>query len=231
MKKLNIVCVMFIFVLFFSTAINADIISTAFIETVTYDLLDEASITGGGFEDTTFLTGIYSFGFSNVSDSDGICDYGFRTDLSQAILRNKSYYVRDLEETSLPINCNGGQLMTEHQAYFIRELWGKHFDPSWLSGGTYNRLMGEAFGVAIWEILYETDGFGDVTSGAGFSAQGVEFADVANDWLAGLGLDELVYNNSVLTLTNIDNQGYVLVPEPMTMLLLALGSMAVLKRK
>ncbi|MCK4998576.1 MAG: PEP-CTERM sorting domain-containing protein, partial [Anaerohalosphaera sp.] len=96
------------------------------------------------------------------------------------------------------------------------------------TGGIANSQLGEAFGVAIWEIVWETDTLLDVTVGNGFRAENVEQSALANQWLD--SLDGTGPMADTVALSNNDRQDFVTVPEPASMALLVLGAL-VLKRK
>ena len=221
MKKLVVVltvCAM--------TAISmAGVTGTIDINSVTFELADRARITGAGLTNYRTSTGIYSFNTSNPTGAGiGLVDYGFCIDLHQVVGSNKTYNVQDLQDSPAPA-------MGDIKADYIRELWGRYFDEAWLEGGLENQRMGEAFGVAIWEIINETDKEWDVTSGSGFYATGVEKADIANDWLASLNGDTSMFNNSVVALGSDCKQDFATVPEPTTLCILGLGSMLVRRKR
>lgn len=136
------------------------------------------------------------------------------------------------------------------KADYLRELWGRFYDPAWAAGGPYTDQQNsnaEAFAVAIWEIIYEDlpisptawDAGADGTDGdRGFSAAGFDggwkytLSDIltANNWLHQLDgtgtkadLRALVYNGY---------QDYLVqVPEPASIILLGLGGVVSLMRK
>ena len=116
------------------------------------------------------------------------------------------------------------------KANYIRELWGRDFDPAWATGA--NTQMAEAFNACIWEIIYETDPVWDVTSGTGFYATGIEQAATANLWLSQLNGDTNYFANNLVATSTPDGQDYVVqIPEPATLSLLAVGAAAFLRRR
>ena len=202
----------------------AGVTGTIDIDDVTFGLSDSARITGGGLTDYNTRAGIFTFVTSNPTGSGvDIVDYGFCIDLHQGIQGGETYDVMGLQEnTTFP--------MGDTKADYIRELWGRYFDTAWLAGGTENQQMGEAFGIAVWEIINETDSW-DVTSGAGFSATNVEKAGLANQWLGSLNKDTSQFNNNLVSLGNASSQDFVSVPEPATISLLIIGGLSLFSKR
>jgi len=178
----------------------------------------------GGESGGNFYTGLYSWtnaGGTGLGTS--VPNWGFCIELPQSPI-NGWQNVLTLDEAPMPAQF--GTPMGAFKADRISELWGRHFDPTWATGA--NTQMAEAFGAAIWEIIYETDSTWDVTSGTGFNATGIEQAATANAWLAeldGTGPRAFVYATS-----SADGQDFV-VPEPATLSLLAIGAAALLQRR
>ena len=72
------------------------------------------------------------------------------------------------------------------------------------------RQMAEAFGAALWEIIYETDPTWDVTSGTGFHATGIEQAATANLWLSQLNGDTAYFANNLFATSSPYGQDYLI---------------------
>jgi hypothetical protein len=177
----------------------------------------------GGESGGNFYTGLYSWtnaGGTGLGTS--VPNWGFCIELPQSPI-NGWQNVLTLDEAPMPAQF--GTPMGAFKADRISELWGRHFDPTWATSA--GNPMAQAFGAAIWEIVYETDPVWDVTSGAGFSAA-IALPGLANSWLAeldGTGPRAFVYATSTL-----DGQDFV-VPEPATIGLLGLGALSLIRRK
>ena len=134
-----------------------------------------------------------------------------------------------------------GQAIGTAKADYLRELWGRFYDPSWAAGKPYTieqNIGAEAFAIAVWEIIYEElpgnpanwNVTHDNTLGdPGFKA---DYADLttANNWLHQLDgtgpmadLRAFVYDGW---------QDYLVqVPEPTSILLLGFGGIVNQERK
>ncbi len=128
------------------------------------------------------------------------------------------------------------------KAHYIQELWGRYYDSSWSSGGTFtdtqNRLAA-AFSAAVWEIVHEdlpTSPFGwDVTvdgtpGDKGFRTD-YDYASLANVMLYSLDGTGPLADLRVFSYDGAQDY-LVAVPEPATMALLGFGGvLALLRRK
>jgi len=189
---------------------------------------EQAQLWGGGLNGDTYFTGVYSW--TNMGGTDAglyVPNWGFCIELTQEA-RNGWQDVIPLAEAPLPAYPIYGTPMGEIKANYIRELWGRNFDPTWATGA--NREYAEAFSVCIWEIIYETDPVWNVNSGAGFHAGSIQQADTANLWLS-----QLTYNSAYFAsglVATDDGQDYIVqIPEPATLSLLAIGAAALLRKR
>ena len=135
----------------------------------------------------------------------------------------------------------GGTIGTV-KADYLRELWGRFYDPKWADSGPYTKQQNseaEAFAAAIWEIIYEDlpkspllwdVGVDGTPCSRGFRAENVDIA-TANGWLHALtgcgpkaDLRAFVFQGT---------QDYLVeIPEPATIALLGIGGvLSLLRRK
>ncbi|MFA6185680.1 MAG: PEP-CTERM sorting domain-containing protein [Phycisphaerae bacterium] len=222
MKKLVAVCVLAV-VVFASAPAGATILGTVNIQNHNNAISDTGTVWGGGLSGVTGRTGIYSWtnaGGTGLGTS--VPNWGFCIELIQGPYTG---WQDVISLDAAPMPAAYGTPMGTAKADLISELWGRHFAPAWTTGA--NTQMAEAFGAALWEIIYETDSTWDVTSGAGFHATNIEQAATANLWLAeldGTGPRAFVYA------TSSPNGQDFLVPEPATIAILSLGGL-LLRRK
>jgi hypothetical protein len=204
-----------------STA-SATILGTVNVQNHNNDLSDIGTVWGGGLSDVTGYTGVYSWtNAGGTGLGTEVPNWGFCIELTQEPYTGWQDVV-PLDEASTPIGTT--------KANYIRELWGRDFDPTWITGA--NRQMAEAFGVALWEIIYETDPVWDVTSGTGFYATGIEQAATANLWLSQLDGDTAYFANNLVATSSPYGQDYLVqIPEPMTVIMLGLGALTVVRRR
>jgi hypothetical protein len=197
-------------------------------------LSDIGTIWGGGHSNLTGYTGVYSWtNAGGIGLGTEVPDWGFCIELTQGPY-NGWQNVIPLDEASLPAAY--GTPVGTAKADYIRELWGRDFDPAWATGA--NKQMSEAFGVALWEIIYETSSAWDVTSGPGFHAAGIEQAATANLWLSQLNGDTAYFANNLVATSSPFGQDYLVqlpnkqtIPEPMTVIMLGLGALSVVRRR
>jgi hypothetical protein len=144
------------------------------------------------------------------------------------------------EEAPQPTTFLGGPIGPE-KAEYLRELWGRFFDPSWTGDGPFTEQQNsdaEAFTAAIWEIVYEElpespllwDVTVDGTIGdLGFRCENAD-TSTANDWLH--VLDGTGPKANLRVFSYLGKQDYiVMIPEPATIALLGLGTLVLLGLK
>jgi hypothetical protein len=232
MMKRLIAAIVLVGIVLTSTA-SATVLGTVNIKNHNNSRSDKGIIWGGGLSSLYAYTGIYSW-----TNADGtglgtlVPNWGFCIELTQEPY-NCWHNVIPLNEAPLPPAPLYNTPMGTTKADYIRELWGRYFDPLWLTGGTANKQMAEAFGVAIWEIIYETDSTWDVNSGTGFHASNIEQAATANTWLHSLtGNGPFANNLYAISPISHDGQDYLVqVPEPAIIALLGLGVITLLRKR
>jgi hypothetical protein len=210
-----------------STA-GATILGTVNIQNHNNSLSDTGTLWGGSLSGLTAYTGTYSWtNAGGTGLGTQVPNWGFCIELTQGPY-NGWQNVIPLAEAALP-----GTPMGTTKANFIRELWGRDFNYNWITNPTTaNKQLAEAFGAAVWEIIYETGSTWNVTSGTGFHATGIEQAATANLWLSQLNGNTAYFaNNLVATSTPCGQDYLVQIPEPATIGLLGLGSLVLLRRK
>lgn len=127
----------------------------------------------------------------------------------------------------------GGPLGIE-KADYLRELWGRFFDPDWVGSGPFcsqQNSAAEAFAAAVWEIIYEDLPVSplqwDVTVDGTPCTHGFLCSDVdtvtANGWLH--ALDGTGPKADLRAFAYSGQQDYIVeVPEPATIALFGLGA-------
>ncbi len=233
--KMSIAAVVLVCIALTSTA-SATILGTVNIQNHNNALSDQGRLWGGGLSGLHAYTGIYSW--TNAGGTDlgmAVPDWGFCIELVQGPY-NGWQNVINLEEAPLP-----GTPMQTTKANYICELWGRNFDSSWLTGGTANKQMAEAFGAAVWEIIYEdlpaSPLSWDVNTGTGFHATSIEQAATANTWLHQLNGDTKYFANNLAATSAPTGQDYLVLlpvsptPEPATIAILGLGSLVLLRKR
>ena len=223
----NFTAVVLVGIVLTSTA-SATLLGTVDVENHNNSLSDIGTIWGGGLSGLTGYTGVYSWtNAGGTGLGTQVPNWGFCIELTQEPYTGWQDVV-PLDEASTPMGTT--------KANYIRELWGRDFDPAWTTGA--NKQLAEAFGAALWEIIYETGPTWDVTSGPGFHATGIEQAATANLWLSKLNGDTAYFANNLFATSSPCGQDYLVllpnkptVPEPMTVIMLGLGALSVVRRR
>lgn len=207
---------------------SATLLGTVNIQNHNNGLSEQGQLWGGGLTGGTYYTGVYSWTNSGGTGlGTQVPNWGFCIELIQGPYAGWQDVV-SLQDS--PIPSAYGTPMGVVKANYIRELWGRHFDPTWITGA--NRQFAEAFGMALYEIIYETDSMWDVTSGSGFYAGSIQQAVTANSWLSGLNGDSAYFAPGLVATSTLSGQDYLVqVPEPATIGLLGLGALSLLRRK
>lgn len=156
--------------------------------------------------------------------------FGFCTDLHQYVSSSESTYtlidVADGPDPGGPIG--------EEKANFLKELWAEHFDISWVNSGSYTpqqNYEAAAFGLLVWEIVYEDLGDWDLSSGH-FKVINASSSvlDIANDWLGSLD-GQGPYANLVTFTSPIRQDMLTQIPEPATIGFILTGLVLFIRRK
>jgi hypothetical protein len=215
---------------FYTVPANADTLGTVNINNNNNLLSDWGTLYGDGYPGgQTLYTGIYSWtNQGGTRAGTAVPDWGICIEIPQAPYAGWMDLIT-LDEAPLPPLY--GSPMGVTKANYIRELWGRDFDASWVTG--QNRQMAEAFNVAIFEILYETDLSWDVTGGAGFHVGAdVEQTALANTWLNQLNGNSSYFADNLYSISTPSGQDFVVqLPEPASLFLLAAGAIATFKRR
>ncbi|UCE49940.1 MAG: PEP-CTERM sorting domain-containing protein [Phycisphaerales bacterium] len=203
------------------------------------------TVWGGGLDGADVYAGVYTFEKTAGTGEGKLWDNGlvtgFCAELSETVPTITSKYsVIGLEKGPVPTGFLGGP-MGQGKADYIRELWGRFYDPSWATEGqhTWKRSSrAAAFASAIWEIIYEDlpakpakwDVTVDGSAGAlGFASEWVD-SDLANGWLH--ALDGTGPKADLRVFSFDGSQDYIAqVPEPATIVLLGLGGVFSLFRR
>jgi hypothetical protein len=229
-KWLIVSCLAVIVSVVLTSTASATILGTVNIQNHNNSLSDTGNLWGGGLSGGLYYTGIYSWTNEGGTDLGALVpNWGFCIELTQGPYTGWQNVI-SLDEAPQPVTAVTP--MGSVKADRIRELWGRNFDPSWTTGA--NRQMAEAFGAALWEIVFETDSTWDVTSGAGFHAT-IEQAATSNLWLSQLNGDTTYFANNLVATSAPTGQDYLVqlphMPEPVTVSLLGLGALSLLRRK
>lgn len=223
-----------------SCTARANLVSTVEIWNTGVGASKPVTVWGGGRDGVDVYAGAYMF---KKTDGSGEGKHwpngamsGFCVELGEPAPEITSKYsVIPLEKGPF-----SGPMGTT-KAKYVSELWGRFYNSSWASGGSYSgkqNAQAAAFATAIWEILYEDLPVSplkwnvkvDGTVGAGGFYTNFGDSAMANNWLH--TLDGTGPRADLRILSHDGGQDYIVaVPEPTTVALLGFGSVLSLIRK
>lgn len=203
---------------------------------------EAATTWGGGTCGDEVAAGVYTLNKTGDSGSGSTWHNGsipgFCVELNEAApTQTTRYYVNMPDNMTVSYT---GQTLGTTKANYLRELWGRYYDPAWYQGGAtaQQNRSAAAFAAAVWEIVYENVPSGgskwDVTKNGtggigGFVALNIDTA-TANKWLQSLTGSGPKADLRVFT--NHGAQNFlVAVPEPATIVLLGLGGLGLMRRR
>jgi hypothetical protein len=154
------------------------------------------TVYGDGYASgVTGYGGIYTWSTgATTGEGAEVPGWGFCIELPQSP-RNTTYDVLKPHEAPLPGQY--GTPMGTAKANDLRELWGRNFNPLWVTRhNTTDRKQAEAFSAAVWEIVYETSGPYDVTVANGAASASFKTGTNVDQALANAYLDSLTGDSS-----------------------------------
>lgn len=194
-----------------------------------------ALITGGGYDNYNAFAGLLKIDILAADGQDNPLSAGttigvFCVDLVQSVAGGETGYDVILPECGpKPTDFLGGS-MGQEKAALLAELWGRFYDSSWLTDGSYTAAQNnaaEAFQLCVWEIICEDFGATldisvDGTVGElGFMAANTDTL-LANSMLA--ALDGTGPTAELVIVSNGCYQDFITeVPEPATFAILGFG--------
>ncbi|MFQ6036082.1 MAG: PEP-CTERM sorting domain-containing protein [Sedimentisphaerales bacterium] len=221
---------------------KAYLLGTADIVHSGYGANDVVKIWGGDYSGDNVYGGLYMLDKTDGTGQGNIWPDGpvssFCVELHEQAPDSTLKYGVVMPEDAY--NSFLGSTLGTTKADYLRELWGRFFDPLWVSGPYDSKQNGnaEAFAAAVWEIVYEdlpTSPLGwDVSvdgtpSERGFRAEDVDVT-TANKYLHALtgygpkaDLRAFVYQGK--------QDFLVEVPEPATIALFGIGGVLSLLRR
>ncbi len=164
-------------------------------------------------------TGTWGEGEEIVSQADNDQILAFCVDIHQ----DASSYFKIYDVYEAPYSY-----INQTQTNDLLSLFSNYFDD------VTDNDTAAAFQFCVWEIINETSGVYDIfdlsTRGSFYTTTSGEFTGIANDWLGNLGQATPGLELQILANPKYQDYGITAVPEPFTMVSLALGSVVMLRR-
>jgi hypothetical protein len=226
------VSVVFLFALACGSVLGSPtVLGTAYIDNHNNQYSSQAQLWGGSLTGGSYYTGVYSWTNEQSMNPTGlgqhVPNWGFCVELTQGTIDGWTNVI-NVEDAPLPPNATYGIPMGITKANYIRELWGRNFNSSWSTGG--NTDGAQAFGAAIWEIVFET-GPWDVTSGTVYGSYSSAVGTLANQWLSQLTGNSAYFASNLCVISTDAGQDFLVqVPEPVTLALVGLGGLLLRRR-
>jgi hypothetical protein len=226
--------------------VQATTLGTVDVSTTGFYASDIMQVWAGGYEGAVIRAGVSMIEKTDSTYEGHIWPNGslgvFCIELTEPTSIDELTYNVLMPENGPEPTTFLGETMGYAKAHYIQELWGRYYDSSWSSGGTFtdtqNRLAA-AFSSAIWEIIYEDlpktpygwDVTIDGTAGDKGFRTDYDYASLANVMLYSLDGTGPLADLRVFSYDGAQDY-LVAVPEPATMALLGLGGvMALLRRR
>jgi hypothetical protein len=223
---------------------EANILGTVVAEHDGYGANSVTQVYGGGLYGTYVYGGVYMLdkssgtGLGNYWPDDSLIP-AFCIELNEDAPATATNY--DVVNPADVHNNYLNETLGATKANYLRELWGRFYNPAWADGGYYSndeKHEAEAFAAAVWEIIYEDlpgspqswDVSSDGTWGShGFRANNLD-ASLANSWLHALtGSGPMA---DLCALVSDGQQDYLVqVPEPATLIMFGIGGLFSLLRR
>jgi len=245
MKSKTLAITLAVITLTLTSIANAGLTGTIDVRHDGFGAVGMAKLWGGGLNGVNAKVGVYILNKSNGTGEGELWENGliatFCLELSEYAPEYTKTYDVVLPEDAHKPNTYLGENIGFEKAEYIREAWGRFFDPAWTGSGPFTEQQNnnaKVFAAVLWEIIYEdlpaTPAMWDVTVDGtpgprGFYATGLD-TYTANGMLHTLNgagpkadLRAFVYAGK---------QDYItLVPEPATVWLLAAGAVTLLRKR